>query len=117
MSSWSLKNTFPESGNEIKIVTTRFGMAICEKFPNVKESRYATLVGLPEDMTLEKALALLSFPKKLGQHQGKDVLLAKAKTAFFKLLSNICNYITNYFLYIYPKVIIKHWLFFLLLLL
>ena len=26
----------PESGNEIKIITTRFGMAICEKFPNIK---------------------------------------------------------------------------------
>jgi DNA topoisomerase I len=74
----------PVSGNEVKIVTTRFGMAICEKFPNVKESKYATLTCLPEEMTLEKALKLLSFPKKLGQYQGKDVLLAKAKTAFFK---------------------------------
>ena len=25
----------PESGNEIKIVSTSFGMAISEKFPNV----------------------------------------------------------------------------------
>jgi DNA topoisomerase I len=74
----------PNSGNEIKIITTRFGLAICEKFPNIKESKYATLTCPPEDMTLEKALMLLSFPKKLGTYQGKDVLLAKAKTVFFK---------------------------------
>ena len=74
----------PTSGNEIKIITTRFGLAICEKFPNIKESKYATLNCPPDDMTLEKALVLLSFPRKLGTYQGKDVLLAKAKTAFFK---------------------------------
>ena len=87
----------PVSGNEVKIVTTRFGMAICEKFPNVKESKYATLTCLPEEMTLEKALKLLSFPKKLGQYHGKDVLLAKAKTAFFKFNGK------NYSIDIYNK--------------
>jgi DNA topoisomerase-1 len=75
----------PSNGHTIAITQTRFGYAICERHPsNKKLHKYANFTGSPDNMTLKQALALLVYPRNLGEYEGVDILLCRAKSIYIK---------------------------------
>lgn len=83
----------PKNGFPIKVIQTREGWAICEDHtggeknsPHKKDSRWANIGTIhPDSITAEQAVALLdSWPKKLGDINGKPVELYKAKSVYIK---------------------------------
>lgn len=76
----------PDSGHEICVVKTRFGWTICEENPDdKKQSRWASLgTRDPDSMDLEGALAILVWPKQLGEYKDHPVELCRAKSIYVK---------------------------------
>lgn len=75
----------PSNGHTIAITQTRFGYAICERHPsNKKLHKYASFTGSPDNMTLKKALALLVYPRELGEYEGVMIQLCRAKSIYIK---------------------------------
>ena len=85
----------PETNIPIVCIKSKRGFLIVEENPEKKQSRFASFSSSFEDMTLEKALSLLIFPKNLGTYKDHDIILKKAKNIYIQY--NTANYsIENY---------------------
>lgn len=80
----------PETQLPVYAIKSRKGFLICESNPEKTKSRFANFTGRFDSMTLEKALALLVFPRILGKYEEHDVILKKAKNIY--LACNGINY-------------------------
>jgi len=85
----------PETNIPIVCIKSKKGFLIVEENPEKKQSRFASFSSPFEDMTLEKALSLLIFPKNLGTYKDHPIILKKAKNVYIQY--NTANYsIENY---------------------
>ena len=88
----------PETNIPIVAIKSKKGFLIIEENPVKKDSRFANFSSSFEDMTLEKALLLLIFPKNLGKYQDYDIILKKAKNVYIQYGDanySIENYLTS----------------------
>lgn len=100
-----LLGVHPRTQNDIYIMSTRFGWSVMEEVSstNKKQNRWASLPTniKPEALTLDKAITLFVWPKKLGNHRGKEIELHKAKNIYLKYdgknysLENYCKYLAE----------------------
>jgi DNA topoisomerase I len=74
----------PDTENEIKIISTRFGMAVAEKDSSTGKAKYASLRFATNKMTLESALMALKFPAELGSYKGHIIELCFKDDYFLK---------------------------------
>jgi len=87
--------TNPETNIPIVCIKSKKGFLIVEENTVKKDARFANFSSPFEDMTLEKALSLLIFPKNLGTYKDHDIILKKAKNVYIQY--NTANYsIENY---------------------
>ena len=72
--------------NNLPIVSikSKKGFLIVEENPVKKDSRFANFATSFEDMTLEKALSLLIFPKNLGIYNTHPIMIKKAKNIYIQ---------------------------------
>lgn len=83
-----LLGTHPESDNEIYVLSTRYGWSVMEEVSTTdkKKNKWASLpVSMkPDIVSLEDCLSLFVWPKKLGNHRGKEIELHKSKSVYLK---------------------------------
>jgi len=90
--------TNPETNIPIVAIKSKRGFLIVEENPVKKDARFASFSSPFEDMTLEKALLLLIFPKNLGTYKDHPIILKKAKNVYIQYNSSnysIENYLTS----------------------
>ena len=69
----------PKTKGEITCYIGTYGPVVRHSFRN--NHNYAPLNDIPiDDITLETAIALLEYPKKLGKYKNKDVVIKKGKS-------------------------------------
>ena len=91
-----LLGNHPDSGNPVYALKSRKGFLICESNPDKTQSRFANFTGNFDNMTLEKALKLLIYPRALGMFKDNEIIIKKAKNIYISW--NGTNYsIENYF--------------------
>ena len=68
----------------IKIVAlnTKYGPAVCLNYPEKKDKIYCNFNGSIEKMTLDEAIKLLIYPKKLGKYKSKEIVVNKRKNYY-----------------------------------
>ena len=73
----------PETGHDIVVRAGRYGPYVTERLPEGAAGKPKTgslPTGLsPEEVTLEQALELLSFPRTLGEHEGEPVTVHRGR--------------------------------------
>ena len=73
----------PATGNEILVRAGRYGPYVTERLPEdaIGKPGTASLPSWvkPPEVTLEQALELLSFPKRLGEHEGVPVTVHRGR--------------------------------------
>ena len=74
----------PITNLPIVAIKSKKGFLIIEENPVKKEARFANFSSSFEDMTLEKALSLLIFPKNLGIYNEKSIMIKKAKNIYIQ---------------------------------
>jgi DNA topoisomerase-1 len=74
----------PQNNLPIVCIKSKKGFLIIEENPVKKQSRFANFSSSFEDMTLDKALTLLVFPKNLGNYLEKDIIIKKAKNIYIQ---------------------------------
>ena len=74
----------PITNLPIVCIKSKKGFLLIEENPVKKQSRFANFSSSFEDMTLEKALTLLVFPKNLGSYLEKDIIIKKAKNVYIQ---------------------------------
>jgi len=87
----------PANNLPIVAIKSKKGFLIVEENPVKKDSRFANFSSSFEDMTLEKALSLLIFPKNLGIYNTHPIMIKKAKNIYIQhgdTSYSIENYIT-----------------------
>jgi DNA topoisomerase-1 len=72
----------PNTGLPVYAIKSRKGFLICESNSDQSKSRFASFNGRFDSITLEEAVSLIVFPRLLGQYEGKDVYLKKAKNVY-----------------------------------
>jgi len=94
----------PINNLPIVCIKSKKGYLIIEENPDKKKARFANFSSSFEDMSLEKALPLLIFPKNLGIYKDNPIILKKASNIYIQY--GDANYsIENYFK-ANPKVIL-----------
>ena len=75
--------THPESGLEIYAAVARYGPVV--KLIDGKNIKFAPIKKpqTVDNITLEQAVELFSYPKLLGKYKNKDVLLQKGKYGLY----------------------------------
>ena len=74
----------PDSEFEVVTYIGKYGPLVQLKDPNNISSKYAPLKDIKmEEVTLEQALELLQYPKKLGPYKGKDITLNNGKYGLY----------------------------------
>ena len=85
----------PQNNIPIVVIKSKNGFLIIEENPDKKLARFASFTSSFEKMTLDKALSLLIYPKKLGSYKENDIIIKKAKNIYISY--NNSNYsIDNY---------------------
>ena len=74
----------PANNLPIVAIKSKKGFLIVEENPVKKDSRFANFSSSFEDMTLEKALSLLIFPKNLGMYNTHPIMIKKAKNIYIQ---------------------------------
>ena len=74
----------PITNIPIVCIKSKKGFLIIEENPVKKEARFANFSSSFEDMTLEKALSLLIFPKNLGIYNQTPIMIKKAKNIYIQ---------------------------------
>lgn len=87
--------TNPNNENEVKIISTRFGMAVAELDEETGGKKYASLRFPTDKTTLENALMALKFPATIGSYGGETIQLCYRDEYFLKHGSKYLS-ITNY---------------------
>jgi DNA topoisomerase-1 len=77
-----LLGNHPTTNLPVYALKSRKGFLICESNPDKEKSRFANFTGNFAGITLEQAVALLVFPRNLGQFRDGDVMLKKAKNIY-----------------------------------
>lgn len=77
-----LLGNHPTTNLPVYALTSRNGFLICESNPEKEKSRFANFTGNFAGITLEQAVALLVFPRILGQFRDSDVTLKKAMNIY-----------------------------------
>jgi DNA topoisomerase-1 len=83
-----LLGTHPQTDNEVYVMSTRYGWSVMEEVSTTdkKKNKWASLPlsMKPDTVTLDECLTLFVWPKKLGNHRGKEIELCKAKSVYLK---------------------------------
>jgi DNA topoisomerase-1 len=72
----------PNTGLPVYAIKSRKGFLICESNVDQAKSRFASFNGRFDSITLEEAVSLIVFPRLLGEYEGKEVYLKKAKNVY-----------------------------------
>ena len=72
----------PNTGLPVYAIKSRKGFLICESNTDQAKSRFASFNGRFDSITLEEAVSLIVFPRLLGEYEGKEVYLKKAKNVY-----------------------------------
>ena len=72
----------PKLNIEIIALNTRYGPAVCLNYKEKKDKVYCNFSGSIDKMTLDEAVQLLIYPKKLGKHKSKEVVVNKRKNYY-----------------------------------
>ena len=72
----------PNTGLPVYAIKSRKGFLICESNADQAKSRFASFNGRFDSITLEEAVSLIVFPRLLGEYEGKEVYLKKAKNVY-----------------------------------
>ena len=94
----------PITNLPIVAIKSKKGFLIIEENPVKKESRFANFSSSFEDMTLEKALSLLIFPKNLGIYNEKSIMIKKAKNIYIQYGDS--SYSIENYMNANPKIIL-----------
>jgi DNA topoisomerase I len=83
-----LIGTNPETDNDIYLMTTKYGWSLMEEV-STTEKKLNKWASLPVDinhdeLTLDTALKMFIYPRKVGTYKGKDLLLCKSKNIYLK---------------------------------
>ena len=82
----------PTTDLEVSTYIGKFGPLVHLKDPDGKNNKFAPLKDIKiEEVTLDQALALLQYPKKLGKLERKEIQLCKGQYGFY-LKYNKKNY-------------------------
>ena len=85
----------PQTSIPIFAIKSKNGFLIVEENPDKKLARFASFTSSFETMTLDKAVALLIYPKILGSYKDHNIIIKKAKNIYISY--NNANYsIDNY---------------------
>lgn len=74
----------PDTNNQVKIISTRFGLAICEINEETGYKRYASMRFSSDKTTLPNALMCLKYPAVLGNYIGEPIQLCYKDEYYLK---------------------------------
>ena len=66
----------------IIVINTKYGPAVVLNYEDKKDRIYANFTGKLEDMTIDKALKLLEYPKILGQLKKHDIIINRRQNYY-----------------------------------
>lgn len=72
----------PDNDIPIVVINTKYGPAVVLNYEDKKERKYGNFNGALKDMTLEKAIKLLEYPKILGTYKNESIIVNKKQNYY-----------------------------------
>ena len=72
----------PDNDIPIVVINTKYGPAVVLNCEDKKERKYGNFTGSLKDMTLEKAIKLLEYPKILGTYKNESIIVNKKQNYY-----------------------------------